>query len=95
MKRLIMGLGLAVGFAGAAAAQAIGGEYVVGGTNFDGSAYSGTAGITQAGSTCRIVWHVGGATSEGMCMTANKTLAAFYRLGSEYGMAVYELQPDG
>jgi hypothetical protein len=28
-------------------------------------------------------------------MLANKAFAAFYKLGSDYGLVVYELQPDG
>ncbi len=81
--------------AGAAHAQSVGGEYAVSGTNFDGSRYTGTARITPSGSACRIVWQTGSTSSNGTCMLANKAFAAHYRLGSEWGLVVYELQPDG
>jgi hypothetical protein len=81
--------------AGSAAAQSVGGDYAVSGTNFDGSAYSGTAQITAAGSGCRITWQTGSTSSRGTCMLANKAFAAHYQLGNEWGLVVYELQPDG
>jgi hypothetical protein len=79
----------------AAQAQTVGGAYTVAGTNLDGSAYAETAEITQSGSTCRIVWRTGPTTSQGVCMTTNKAVAAFYKLGADFGLVVYELQPDG
>ena len=33
--------------------------------------------------------------SEGLCMLSGNTLAAFYKLGAEYGLVIYERQPDG
>jgi len=77
------------------AAQTFGGSYTVAGKNFDGSRYTGTVQIAPQGATCRIVWQTGGSQSEGLCMMSGSTLAAFYRLGSEYGLVIYELQPDG
>ncbi len=81
--------------AGSAAAQSVGGNYTARGTNFDGSRYSGTAQITASGSGCRIVWQTGSTTSRGTCMLANRAFAAHYRLGDQWGLVVYELQPDG
>ena len=87
---------LATLLAGAAQAQTVGGVYTVAGTNPNGTTYSGTAEITpSSGATCRITWQTGSTTSEGLCMLANKALAAFYKLGDDFGLVVYELQPDG
>src|SRR5690348_10144749 len=65
---------LAIGFLSlalastSAAAQMVGGQYRVEGTNADGSAYRGTATITPSSdSTCRISWQTG-STSSGICM---------------------------
>jgi hypothetical protein len=76
-------------------AQSVGGKYTVAGKNFDGAAYTGTAQIAPSGSTCRITWQTAGTTSEGLCMLSNKTLAAFYKLGSTYGLVLYDLHPNG
>ncbi|MFO1158276.1 MAG: hypothetical protein U1E60_05525 [Reyranellaceae bacterium] len=95
MRSTILGLALAVGIAGAAAAQSVGGNYTVAGTNPNGSTYTGTARITPSGSTCNITWQTGSTSSTGICMLANKAFAAFYKLGSDFGLVVYELQPDG
>ena len=95
MRRLFVGLLLAAGFVGAASAQSIGGKYSVAGKNFDGLGYAGTVQITPSGSTCRIAWKTGETSSEGLCMVSNKTLAAFYKLGSDYGVVIYDIQPDG
>jgi hypothetical protein len=95
LASVVIGLAAALGPA-PAAAQTIGGNYTVSGTNFDGSAYSGTATITpSSNSTCRIEWHTGATTSAGFCMLANKAFAAAYKLGGGVGLVVYELQPDG
>ena len=80
---------------GVAAAQSVGGSYNVRGTNPNGSSYGGTAQITPSGSACRITWHTGSTSSNGICMLANKAFAAYYRLGKDTGLAVYELLPDG
>ncbi|MDR3375297.1 MAG: hypothetical protein P4L98_16340 [Ancalomicrobiaceae bacterium] len=74
----------------------VGGEYKVKGTNFDGSAYSGTATITPASnSTCRIVWKTGGTTSTGFCMRNDDSLAAAYKLGAAVGLVIYHIEDDG
>jgi hypothetical protein len=91
---LIAALALA-GWSGVAMAQSVGGSYTVRGTNPNGSSYGGTAQITPSGSACRIVWKTGSTTSNGICMLANKAFAAYYRLGKDTGLAVYELLPDG
>jgi hypothetical protein len=87
---------LALAFAGtSAAAQMVGGQYRVEGTNADGSAYRGTATITPSSdSTCRITWRTG-STSTGICMVAGRAFAASYVLNGKVGLVVYELQPDG
>lgn len=95
MWPFILGLFIACSIAGTAFAQTITGRYSVGGKNLDGSAYDGTVQITPNGSTCRIVWKTGQVTSEGVCMVSNKTLAAFYKLGLDYGLIIYEIQNDG
>ena len=76
-------------------AQNVGGKFRVVGKNFDGVAYTGTAQIAPSGSTCRMTWQTGGTASEGLCMLSGKTLAAFYKLGSTFGMVIYDLQPNG
>lgn len=95
MRPFILGLSMAFGIVGAALPQNVMGKYSVGGKNLDGSAYDGAAQITPNGSTCRIVWKTGQVTSEGVCMVSDKTLAAFYKLGSDYGLIIYEIQDDG
>lgn len=86
---------LAMLVSGAGHAQTVGGAYTVAGTNPNGSSYSGTAEIAMSGSACRIAWHTGSTTSQGVCMVTSKALAAFYRLGADFGLVVYDLQPDG
>jgi hypothetical protein len=50
-----------------ASAQSLPGKYNVEGKNLDGSAYSGTAEIVATSEvTCRITWHTGSTTSEGI-----------------------------
>ena len=95
VRAFLLGPLLATGIAGVASAQSVGGNYSVSGTNPDGSAYTGTAHITLKESACRISWQTGSTTSEGVCMLANNAFAAFYKLGSAFGLVVYELQPDG
>ena len=92
---------LAIGFLGlalagtSAAAQMVGGEYRVTGTNADGSAYRGTATITPSSdSTCRISWQTG-SNSTGICMMTGSALAASYALGGKVGLVLCQLQPDG
>jgi hypothetical protein len=95
MRTVVLVLLLVAALIEPAAAQTVSGNYALSGRNFDGSTYKGTVQITPNGSTCRIVWQTGNSKSEGLCMLSGKTLAAFYRLGSEYGLVIYELQPDG
>ena len=85
----------AMSLIGSALSQTISTTYTLAGKNFDGSSYTGTVRIIPNGSTCRIVWHTGNSTSEGLCMLSGNTLAAFYKLGVEYGLIIYEHQPDG
>jgi hypothetical protein len=94
-RRFLGGLAAIALSTAPAAAQSVGGAYSVSGTNFNGSSYSGTATITASGSGCRIVWQTGSTSSQGTCMLANRAFAAHYRLGNEWGLVVYELQPDG
>lgn len=85
-----------IGSLAGAAAQNVGGSYAVKGTNFDGTAYSGTATITLTSSTtCRIVWQTGGATSAGICMRNHDAFSAAYLLGSRIGLVIYTIRPDG
>lgn len=96
MRTVIAAALLTAGFASAACAQSVGGKYDVKGTNFDGTAYEGTAVITRSSdSTCRIHWETGGSISDGFCMLANGSLAAAYKLGDDVGLVLYQLQPDG
>jgi hypothetical protein len=96
MRALIGAAFLIMTFAAAASAQTVGGKYNVNGTNFDGSAYEGTATITRSSnSTCRIHWQTG-STSEGFCMLSNGALAAAYKMDDgSVGLVLYQLQPDG
>ncbi len=72
------------------------GDYNAKGTNFDGSAYSGTAHISiTSNSTCAITWKTGGSTSEGICMRDADSLAAAYRLGDAVGLVIYKINDDG
>ena len=80
MRKIVLGLLMAACVAAPAWAQKVGGSYTVQGTNLDGSKYSGTAEITPSGSTC---------------MLANKAFAAYYHMGKDDGLVVYEVQPDG
>ena len=89
---------LAAGMAGTALADAShfgGGKYDVRGTNLDGSKYKGTAEITVTSTTtCRIVWHLGGDTSDGICMRNGIALAAAYQLKDKIGLVIYEIRDD-
>ncbi|HEX3953814.1 MAG TPA: hypothetical protein VHW90_09605 [Stellaceae bacterium] len=96
MRTVIAALAIAALGSTAAFAQSVGGTYDVKGTNFDGSAYSGTAKITpSSNSTCRIEWQTGGTSSSGFCMLAGSSLAAAYKLNDSVGLVLYELQSDG
>jgi hypothetical protein len=99
MTRLLASLALVVSLAAPAAAQSIGGNYSVQGTNFDGSPYTGTAEIVLTSeTTCVVKWTTGGttsATSEGICMRNGPAFAAGYALGDEIGLVVYQVMEDG
>ena len=96
MRRAFLGAAaLVLGLSSAAFAQNVGGRYEVRGTNLDGSPYSGTAVITRtSNSTCRIRWSTG-SVSDGICMLANNSFAAAYRMEGVFGLVVYELRRDG
>src|SRR5260370_40260235 len=93
MRAITLALILAAGWSTLAAAQSIGGDYRVQGTNPNGSPYSGTAEIAPSGDTCRIVWHVG-TVWRGICMLSGGTFAASYRSGATFRFLRYQLQPD-
>jgi len=79
---LILGAGLAAAPA-FAEPEVHAGEYVVKGTNFDGSPYSGTAHIAiTSNSTCEITWKTGGSSSAGICMRDTDSFAAAYRMAT-------------
>ena len=95
MERLA-GLLAALALAGPAAAQDIGGAYLVQGTGFNGAAYGGTAEVMLTSDyTCRIVWNTGGQISEGICMRQNNVFAASYIIEGRVGMVIYNVGPDG
>lgn len=92
----IAGAAALLASAGFVEAQNIGGVYSVRGTNFDGSAYAGTAEITLSSSTtCRIVWRTGGSVSTGICMRNHEAFTAAYQLGNKVGLVIYSIRPDG
>ena len=96
MRRLLLASVVAIAFTWPAAAQSVGGNYSVAGTNFDGSAYTGEAEIKQLSeTTCAIRWNTGGSVSKGVCMRNNDAFAAFYALGKSFGLVVYKVMPDG
>ncbi|RWC34784.1 MAG: hypothetical protein EOS70_12160 [Mesorhizobium sp.] len=79
-----------------AAAQSIGGTYIVADTNFDGSSYGGEATITLASeTTCTIHWETGGSSSDGICMRNDDAFSAAYVMGKAVGLVVYKVQEDG
>ena len=94
MRTLLLGSALAMGIASAATAQSVGGttrfwtESQRLDLHWHGQDHASS-------SACNITWKTGSTTSQGVCMLANKAFAAFYKLGSDYGLIVYELQPDG
>lgn len=89
-------LALALILAGPATAQQVGGTYAVRGVNLDGSSYGGTVEITPTSDyTCDIVWTTGGATSTGICMLDEQTLAAGYELNGKVGLVIYRIHKDG
>lgn len=96
MTRTLLQAALLLALASPAAAQSIGGSYTVSGTNFNGSAYEGTAEITLTSeTTCVIEWITGGTTSQGICMRNDDSFAAAYVLGNKTGLVVYKVMEDG
>ncbi|MER8866490.1 hypothetical protein NKI19_22725 [Mesorhizobium sp. M0751] len=96
MRKLILSLALLSLAALPAAAQSIGGTYVVAGTNFDGSSYDGDATITLTSeTTCTIHWETGGSSSDGICMRNDDAFSAGYVMGKAVGLVVYKVQEDG
>ena len=96
MRRVLLAAAfLAAGCLSAAAAD-VGGTYDVRGTNFDGSAYSGTAIITvTSANTCRIEWKTGISQSSGICMRSGDAFSAAYVLGDLIGLVIYRIGDDG
>jgi hypothetical protein len=79
-----------------AAAQDIGGRYIVQGTGFDGQAYAGEAQISVTSNvTCEIVWNTGGQISEGICMRSGNVFSAAYIISGRPGMVIYTVAGDG
>ena len=77
-------------------ALATDGNYVVAGTNLDGSSYVGTAVITQTSdTTCAIEWKTGSTVSKGICMRDDDILVASYAMSGVVGLVVYHLLGDG
>ena len=95
MCRILLAALALIAGAAVAEAQEVGGSYAVTGDNPNGSTYTGTAEITPSGSGCTIVWQTGSTTSSGICMRAKMMFSAYYRLGADAGMVIYELQPNG
>jgi len=79
-----------------AAAQSIGGRYIVQGQNLNGTTYDGTAEIVVTSqNTCRITWITGNTTSQGICMRNGVAFSAGYALQGKVGLVIYEIKPDG
>jgi hypothetical protein len=96
MRGLILSLALTALTALPVAAQSIGGEYTVAGTNLDGSTSSGQATITLTSeTTCTIHWQTGTTSSDGICMRNGSAFSAGYVLGDEVGLVVYQVKENG
>lgn len=96
MKRLFLAAAIAASLVAPAAAQSIGGEYTVAGTNHDGSTYTGTATITlTSDTTCVIEWATGTSNSKGICSRNDDAFAAAYVLGTSTGLVIYKVKDDG
>jgi hypothetical protein len=93
---MVRGLLLLVFLAAPAAAQDIGGRYLVAGEGFDGQPYRGEAFITSASDvTCEIEWVISGDTFKGICMRQGDVFAASYVIPNGVGMLIYKIAPDG
>ncbi len=76
--------------------QDIAGQYLVAGTNLDGSPYTGEAEITLTSEyTCEIAWVTNDTTSSGICMRYGNAFSAGYELGGKVGLVIYLIQPNG
>jgi hypothetical protein len=96
MRKLLLAVTVGLAMSGAAAAQDIGGNYTVEGTNLDGSAYGGTAEIKLTSeTTCEIYWTTGPTTSQGICMRNENAFSAGYVLGDAIGLVIYLVNDDG
>ncbi len=91
--RRLMGLALAAGLvAGPALAQSITGTYRAEGRNPDGSPYSGTVTIAEAGSEVAISWSVGGQGYQGRGTRNGQVITIDW--GDQYPI-VYVRMPSG
>ena len=95
--RMAMGTAvLCLAGGGMAAAQDVGGRYVVQGTGFNGAGYAGEAQITVTSDvTCKIEWNTGGQLSDGICMRSGNVFAAAYVISERAGMIIYTINADG
>jgi hypothetical protein len=94
--RFLAALAAACCLATTVQAQSIGGNYVIDGTNIDGSKYGGRAEITlTSNTTCEIVWVTGSTQSSGICSRNGDAFAAAYELNGDVGLAIYRLQANG
>ena len=77
-------------------ALAVEGDYIVAGTNLDGSSYAGTAVIARTSdTTCAIEWTTGASACKGICMLEGDVLVASYVMSGVIGLVVYHLLNDG
>lgn len=96
MRRFVLAAAALVAGTLGAAAQSIGGNYSVAGTNFDGQEYGGDVTITLTSeTTCVIEWKTGATTSQGICSRNGDAFAAAYVLNGEVGLVVYKVGDDG
>ena len=96
MRRLAFAVGALVALALPAAAQDIGGDYSVEGTNINGTPYQGTAKIVLTSeTTCEIYWTTGSTTSQGICMRNGPAFSAGYVMGDAIGLVIYQVMDDG
>ncbi len=97
MRHLLLTTALLAGLAAPAVAQRAG-TYGVEGQAADGTRYQGSATLAPLGqNTWRVTWRVGTDTSQGVgiLIPEGPMLVVGYRSGSETGVAVYAVQPDG
>lgn len=72
------------------------GRYAVQGTNPDGSSYTGTASLAQAGNgVWTLNWNVGDTPYNGFGIGDGNVLAFSYTSGGSSGVVMYTAQPDG